>query len=211
MRYWFVFLTLLNAAAFAEKPLAVIDGPSVGNVGDFVRLSATESVADHVAFSVVPETLPDGRASFMLFDDGRTILIASVPGRYLVILAAATDEGIDVRQHVVTIGNVTPRPEPQPPTPTPTPPEPDPMLQLGEIVRRENGVDNRKQFRHRNQSVRRGRLRRRESIGTRHRGAQSRVSSCWKPCELVRMVFKSGSRTGQPGRCQKAEIPTGLC
>lgn len=105
----------LSSAAYAQKPLAVITGPSAGAVGDFLELDSSESVADHAAWTVLPAELSDGRMSHRVYNNGRTLLVASVPGRYVVILAVSNADGIDVRQHVVTVtGKLPDNPNPGP-------------------------------------------------------------------------------------------------
>ena len=81
----FAILASLSTAD-AEHPVPVITGPTGGQPGDILVLDASESVADHYAWSVIPQ-LPDGRVTILPLADGTRCLVCSVPGTYHVHLA----------------------------------------------------------------------------------------------------------------------------
>jgi len=94
-------LYLLPMVAVAQDAQAKIIGPTGGKPGDILVLDATNSVADHYAWSVEPE-LPNERPTIMVLEDGRKCLVASVPGTYTIFLAVSTAGGIDQIKWTVT-------------------------------------------------------------------------------------------------------------
>lgn len=129
-----VVLLWLPARAPADVPIPVITGPSVGAVGDFIELSAADSVATATAWTVIPAELPDGRMAYRVYDGGRTLLIANYPGRYVVILSAASVDSIAIRQHIVTVAGTPPKPDDNKPDP-PDDDKPEPVDKtLADIV-----------------------------------------------------------------------------
>lgn len=114
-----ILLLSVPQVTWADLPIPVITGPSGGVPGDLLVLDASDSQADHLTWAVLPE-LPDGRQTILVVDSGRKAIIASVPGQYTVILAAATADGVVLKTHTVTVsgGGNTPDPiQPKPPTP----------------------------------------------------------------------------------------------
>ena len=100
-------ILLLSApAAIAEAPLAIVTGPSGGVPGDLIVLDAGESIADHLAWSIIPEPA-DGRQSMLIVDEGRKAIIASIPGQYTIILAVSNADGVAIRQHKILISGGT--------------------------------------------------------------------------------------------------------
>lgn len=126
----------LVSIAWCQSPVPVITGPSAGVVGDFIELSSSDSVATATAWTVIPAELPDGRMSYRVYDNGRTLIVANYPGRYVVILAAASADAIAVRQHIVTVSaGPGPGPEPKPPGPDkPVDPEPKPQTLADQVA-----------------------------------------------------------------------------
>jgi hypothetical protein len=115
--FWFC---VAGVVAFADPPKPLIVGPTGGQPGDILLLDATQSVADHFAWSVTPK-LPEGRPTILPIEDGRKCLVTSVPGAYSVFLAASNAEGVKIVEWGVTVGG-----DPRPPTPGPNPPGPTP-------------------------------------------------------------------------------------
>jgi hypothetical protein len=99
-------LLLSATAAIAEAPLAIVTGPSGGVPGDLIVLDAGESVADHLAWAMIPEPA-DGRQSMLIVDEGRKAIIASIPGQYTIILAVSNADGVAIRQHKIAISGGT--------------------------------------------------------------------------------------------------------
>ena len=129
-----IFFFLLTVATFAASPIVCREvanqskvnqiakqeeGDSVGivlkapthelEVGELVRLDASESDVDGLTWKIIPAT-PD----FEVIEEGRRAFFSSrVPGSYLIIIAAAK-EGIPFLKHhtLEIVGN-----DPTPPTP----------------------------------------------------------------------------------------------
>ena len=123
---------LLSAVASAAQPRAIITGPNTGTPGEFLTLDASTSEGDpkHFRWSIAPELR--GRKQLLPSLTGERCTVASFPGRYLVTLAVANDDGIDSLTWQIEIpGNAPcPPPEPQPVTPQPViPPGPTPIPQ----------------------------------------------------------------------------------
>ena len=99
-------LLLSATAAIAEAPLAIVTGPSGGVPGDLIVLDAGDSIADHLAWAIIPEPA-DGRQSMLIVDEGRKAIIASIPGQYTIILAVSNADGVAIRQHKISISGGT--------------------------------------------------------------------------------------------------------
>jgi len=114
----------LAACANAAPPRAIITGPNTGTPGEFLTLDASTSEGDpkHFRWSINPELR--GRKQLLPTLTGERCTVASFPGRYVVTLAVANDDGIDSLTWQIEIpGNAPcPPPEPQPITPQPVVP-----------------------------------------------------------------------------------------
>lgn len=122
----------LAACANAAAPRAIVTGPNTGTPGEFLTLDASTSEGDpkHFRWSIAPELR--GRKQLLPSLTGERCTVASFPGRYLITLAVANDDGIDSLTWQIEIpGNAPcPPPEPQPVTPQPViPPGPTPIPQ----------------------------------------------------------------------------------
>lgn len=122
----------LAACAAAAPPRAIITGPTTGTPGEFLTLDAStsEGTPKHFRWSIAPELR--GRKQLLPSLTGERCTVASFPGRYLVTLAVANDDGIDSLTWQIEIpGNAPcPPPEPQPVAPQPiVPPGPTPIPQ----------------------------------------------------------------------------------
>ena len=122
----------LAACANAAPPRAIITGPTTGPPGEFLTLDASTSEGDpkHYRWSINPELR--GRKQLLPTMTGERCTVASFPGRYVVTLAVANDDGIDSLTWQIEIpGNAPcPPPEPQPVAPQPiVPPGPTPIPQ----------------------------------------------------------------------------------
>lgn len=120
----------LAACAQAAPPRAIITGPTTGTPGEFLTLDAStsEGAPKHFRWSIAPELR--GRKQLLPSLTGERCTVASFPGRYLVTLAVANDDGIDSLTWQIEIpGNAPcPPPEPQPIAPQPVvPPGPTPI------------------------------------------------------------------------------------
>lgn len=114
----------LAACANAAPPRAIITGPTTGTPGEFLTLDASTSEGDpkHYRWSINPELR--GRKQLLPTMTGEHCTVASFPGRYVVTLAVANDDGIDSLTWQIEIpGNAPcPPPEPQPVAPQPVVP-----------------------------------------------------------------------------------------
>lgn len=121
-----------SAVGNAAPPRAIITGPNTGTPGEFITLDAStsEGAPKHFRWSIAPELR--GRKQLLPSLAGERCTVASFPGRYLVTLAVANDDGIDSLTWQIEIpGNAPcPPPEPQPVAPQPiVPPGPTPIPQ----------------------------------------------------------------------------------
>ena len=121
-----IFAAVLAVAA--QTPEAVITGPTGGLPGDIIVLDASQSSADFYLWNVFPK-LPDGRQTIAPFPGGTHAVLATVPGKYTVVLTVGTSDGLDQIEYVVTIGGDVPPVPPKPPIPPR--PEPEPTFSPG--------------------------------------------------------------------------------
>lgn len=110
-------------AQFANgQPRAIIQGPNHAIPGEMIVLDAAQSEgATNFRWQISPEL--KGRKQLIVSDDGKRCQVASYGGRYVVTLAVANPEGIDLLTWELTVDGKAPCP---PPEPKPTPPEPTP-------------------------------------------------------------------------------------
>lgn len=114
-----------DEAARADLPIPVIIGPNSAEPGDLVVLDASESSGQFFDWAVIPE-LSNDRLTILPIESGRKCILVSVPGTYTVVLAVATQDGIALKKHTVTVRGSTPRPDnPRPDNPRPRPDNPD--------------------------------------------------------------------------------------
>lgn len=94
------------------KAKIVIAAPKTGEVGELIRLDVTGSKAQSFKWILVPESV-----DFEVYDEGRrAVFSARTAGKYMFIVACASEGSVDVATHTVVIGN---SPDNPPPPPTP--------------------------------------------------------------------------------------------
>ncbi len=120
MRFIAVFCLLCSSVAAQVE--AVVIGPSGASQGDLVILDASQSKsAEHYRWTVIPKLSGD-RLTILPIEEGKKCLLASLPGKYTVILAVAGADGIDLYEHTIVItGSSTPAPKPDDQDPDPQP------------------------------------------------------------------------------------------
>lgn len=137
------FLLMFGGVTAAAPPVAIISGPRTAEPGEEVILDASTSEGDPKVFAwrIYPQLA--GRKQLTVLEGGKRVRVASFPGRYLVRVMMANEDGISDHDHVVNIpgaapcppapdpspgpapGPIVPTPTPDPiPTPTPVPPAP---------------------------------------------------------------------------------------
>jgi hypothetical protein len=114
-----------TSTAFAELPVVDIQGPTVANVGQPLILDARQSVGDHFSWKAVPAETSPGIPSIEVIEEGRRCVVTTMPGKYHIIVAVATSEGVVQKLHTVEVvwGNVKPELDKEDKV-TPKPPEP---------------------------------------------------------------------------------------
>ena len=118
-------ITLICSESFGQSPKAVIVGPSGGIPGDLLVLDSSESEGDHFAWMVEPSEVNE-KPSFLVLEQGRKCIVCSVPGKYIVVLAASSADGVQLAKWTVVVAGDRPEPQPKP-NPNPKPkPEPQP-------------------------------------------------------------------------------------
>ncbi len=111
--------------ANALEPKAIIAGPKVAEAGEEIILDASTSEGDPKVFAWRIYPRLDGRKQLTVLEGGKSVRVASFPGRYMVRLMVANSDGISDHDHTITI----PGPTPCPPAPEPSPgPAPGPVV-----------------------------------------------------------------------------------
>jgi len=111
--------------AHAIEPKAIIAGPKVAEAGEEIILDASTSEGEPTVFAWRIYPRLDGRKQLTVLEGGRSVRVASFPGRYLVRVMVANADGISDHDHTITI----PGPTPCPPAPEPGPgPAPGPVV-----------------------------------------------------------------------------------
>lgn len=115
-----------SAVGNAAPPRAIITGPNTGTPGEFITLDASTSEGDpkHYRWSISPELR--GRKQLLPTMTGERCTVASFPGRYVVTLAVANDDGIDSLTWQIEIPGQVPCPPPEP-----QPIDPQPVVPIG--------------------------------------------------------------------------------
>lgn len=92
----------------------VIEGPKSVKIGQLARLDVTKSSGKTYKWKAIPEGL-----DFEVYDDGRKVVFSSgAAGEYTFIVACANDNDVDVKVHVIVVGDGgTPPTPPGPPNP----------------------------------------------------------------------------------------------
>jgi hypothetical protein len=139
MRSLIALLLLLPSIAFAQ-PMAVIDAPSMVNIGDLVIIDGGKSVGDNHLWVV------DERAQGRYYEvpSARTMVFAiGTPGKYSIqLIVADTSAGISQAVHFIQVGGIVEPPpiaDPKPPIDEPKPPLPEPEpphTAISEVSRR---------------------------------------------------------------------------
>lgn len=108
---------------------AVIDGPTVADLGDLIVLDASKSDAESFAWK-----LTNSKKSFRATDGGKVCMFATgKAGKYSFILATAKGGTVALVQHDVLVGE--PQPEPDPDNPKPVDPVfPDGKYKLADFA-----------------------------------------------------------------------------
>lgn len=147
----FAFL-FLQAMAFADPPVAKVQGPNSASPGDIVILDASASNAKHyswlvdasgvdvptgrngdvgslvqklesLGFKVERPATDNGPNTHLMIDGGKKLLLASYPGVWRISLAVSDDSGVSQIPWTVTVGG-SPPPKPKPDDPDVPPPDP---------------------------------------------------------------------------------------
>ncbi len=129
------FILAFAAIAKAEAPQAVIRGPEASiEVGDIVPFSALQSAGTptHYDWEISPRVgnrvqLRSSGTGSLDLQTCPEVLVAPIPGRYLLRLTVSNADGSSTVFRDVVIPGQTPMPTPRPvpePIPTPTPPNP---------------------------------------------------------------------------------------
>jgi len=124
-------LLSLCGSAVAAPPKALIQGADPATSGEICVLDATGSEGEptHFSWDIQPELR--GRRQKLEVDNGRRVIVASFPGRYLLTLTVSNADGHSTAwKEIVIPGSAPPTPSPlPPPAPVPTPgPLPVPPL-----------------------------------------------------------------------------------
>jgi len=137
MRFLLALLLLIPSLAIAQ-PLAVIDAPSMVNIGDLVIVDGGKSVGDNHLWVV------DERAKGRFLEipaDRRIVFAIGTPGKYsFQLIVADTSAGISQAMHYIQVGGILPpidppKPPVDPPKPPVDPPVP-PRTEITEVSRR---------------------------------------------------------------------------
>lgn len=128
----FLFMLMFCGSAAAAPPVAIISGPRTAEPGEEVILDASTSEGDPKVFAwrIYPQLA--GRKQLTVLEGGKRVRVASFPGRYLVRVMMANEDGISDHDHVVNIPGAAPCPPAPDPSPGPAPgpivptPTPDP-------------------------------------------------------------------------------------
>jgi len=94
---------LLCATAWAQGDAqAVIEGPNQARSGTLVVLDASDSTGSGFAWAIVPE-MPENVA---VDTSGKVLYFATpvTPGKWTVILAVASGDTVDLKTHILTVG-----------------------------------------------------------------------------------------------------------
>lgn len=125
----FTLILLGSSAAIAAPPRAVIQGAESAISGEILVLDATscEGSPSHYSWEISPEIR--GRRQMLSFDEGRRVIVATMPGVYLVTLTVSNADGHHTAHRQISVPGSMPDPNPTPgPTPpSPRPPEPSPV------------------------------------------------------------------------------------
>jgi hypothetical protein len=112
----------LAATASAAPPKAFIQGAEPATSGEICVLDASGSEGEptHYSWDIQPELR--GRRQKLEVDNGRRVIVASFPGRYLLTLTVSNADGHSTAfKELVIPGNTPPTPSPLPPAPEPLP------------------------------------------------------------------------------------------
>jgi hypothetical protein len=115
--------TLFMVGQLPSEPSLVLVGPAGGQPGDLLEYAA-ETTADHITWHVVPAL--EGRRQLVVAADHKSAVLASIPGRYLLIVVASNAHGHVVERQIVEVPGTPPGPPPLPPGPVPPEPAPTP-------------------------------------------------------------------------------------
>lgn len=128
-----VAVAVMLSSSWGAAPRAIIDGPSsVRIAGQKLVLRAADTTvrdAKGYRWTIHPEVR--GMDQLTILDGGKSVLVHTIPGRYVVTLTVAGvpgDDGsvdIDSITHDLEVPGESPCPPPEPsPTPVPVPPKP---------------------------------------------------------------------------------------
>jgi hypothetical protein len=103
----------------------VIKAQTTAEIGELVRFDVSASRAEAFKWILVPESV-----DFEVYNDGRRATFsAREDGEYMFIVACAYESTVDVKTHIVVVGNPGPKPDDYPRVP-----RPDSEAALGEWV-----------------------------------------------------------------------------
>jgi len=95
------------------KAEVVIEGPTEIKIGQLARFDVTKSAGKTFKWKVLPPT-----TNFEVYDDGRRAVFSSTTaGDFTFIVACANDNDVDVKTHIVKVGDGGETPTPGPVNP----------------------------------------------------------------------------------------------
>lgn len=113
MRPLLTFL-LLTTTLLAQNPEIQLDSTETAEPGQIILIDASATTgATHFRWTVVPEEI-NGQPTLIEVECGRKAILASYPGEYTVIVAAASETGLSIEKRVIVVSGGTITPDPRP-------------------------------------------------------------------------------------------------